>query len=614
MEKLNRQQQQAADFMYGVASVIAIPGSGKTTAMTHRIANLVRNGVAPENILGLTFTRNAAQQMREKLKPVLNATASKVNLSTIHSFCHRLLKDQDRVFEMIYGKRQIMLIHKVMKKQRLNDVLPAMALREISLAKSKLISCEEFSWLHEDNQTMLSVAEIYEGYEEEKSKRLLLDFDDLIIEVHKLLKAYDEIRYKYQQAFPHILVDEYQDTNPAQVQTLNLLLNGADQYGSFWICGDDWQSIYGFTGATIENILNFSSDHPDSKQFILDTNYRSTPQILEACRNLIRNNRTKIEKKLLSNNPDGDGVVVFGAIDEEDEVRKVVIEIKDLVNRHGYQYADIAVLYRANIQSRVVEEVLSKNEIPYKIENEANFYRRHDVVVLLNYLRLIQDPDSSRGDNALRKVINVPNRYIGHRFVNELEVHSQKKGVHLYEGLKSMPAVVPYLSKSIRAFTELIDSLIDTKADVEPVDLIYFLREHLDLDRHIADESQDLAGNSLDQLQMAAEKFTDVNAFLDYTELVRNSSSGMDNDGVRLMTVHKAKGLEFPVVFVIGLIDGVFPHANGEIEEERRIAFVGLSRAMKLLYLSYSDIYMGQPAKKSPFINEALEKEVVKEQ
>jgi DNA helicase-2/ATP-dependent DNA helicase PcrA len=188
--------------------------------------------------------------------------------------------------------------------------------------------------------------------------------------------------------------------------------------------------------------------------------------------------------------------------------------------------------------------------------------------------------------------------------------------VYLYEGLKSMPAVAPYLNKSIRAFTELIDSLIDDKADVEPVDLIYFLREHLDLDCHIAEESQDLAGNSLDQLQMAAEKFTDVNAFLDYTELVRNSSLGKDNDGVRLMTVHKSKGLEFPVVFVIGLVDGVFPHANGDGEEERRIAFVGLSRAMKLLYLSYSDNYMGRPANKSPFITEALEKkkEVVMEQ
>jgi DNA helicase-2/ATP-dependent DNA helicase PcrA len=616
MIELNEQQKQASDFVFGVASVIAIPGSGKTLTMTNRIGNLVRCGVPPENILGLTFTRNAAQAMRKKLRIVLKDGASKVTLSTIHSFCHKLLKKEDIRFEILHGKRQVWLIRKVISKLRIKDILTGIALREISLAKSRLISFEQFLELHKENDFMCSVGKIYEGYELEKRKGLLLDFDDLLMKSHDILTKHEDIRYRYQQTFPHILVDEYQDTNPAQVAILKLLVGDTGENRSFWICGDDWQSIYSFIGATVENILNFADDHEGSTQFILDLNYRSTNQILRACQNLISHNDRKIDKTLNTINQDGDDVIVFNATTEEREAARVINEIKDLIDRRGHDYKDIAILYRANSQSRAIEEELSKNEIPFWIENSSNFYERYEVAGLLNYLWLIHDANSDMGDAALKKVINVPNRYIGRVFISDFEAYSKSNGLHLYEGLKSMPVKVPYLRKNIRQFTEFIDPLIRDKWDLEPVDLIYLLRDGLNYDRFIADESAELyddSSNIIDQLQIAAGRFSDLHKFLEFTETVRNSS-GNDKEGVFLMTIHKAKGLEFPVVFVIGMIEGIIPHVNADIEEERRVAFVALSRAMKLLYLSYSHIHMGRPAMKSSFLDEIMkEKEAIKE-
>ena len=308
--KLNPKQRAAAEFKDGTCSVVAVPGSGKTLTMTYRIGNLINNGVPPENILGLTFTRNAAQAMREKLMPVLNEQASRVTLATIHSFCHNLLRSEGRSFEILHGKEQIKFIRQIMKKRRIRNVPTGLAIREIGLAKSNLISVGEFRDLYEGDETMLKIADIYEAYEDEKRTKLLMDFNDLLTETHNLLKGDKEIRKKYQQTYRHILVDEFQDTNPTQMEILNLLVKkGQGNGASFWICGDDWQSIYSFTGASVGNILNFNKVHPDSRQFILDRNYRSTPQILKACLNLISHNVRKIEKSLNTNNGSGEQVI-----------------------------------------------------------------------------------------------------------------------------------------------------------------------------------------------------------------------------------------------------------------------------------------------------------------
>jgi DNA helicase II / ATP-dependent DNA helicase PcrA len=609
LPQLNLQQEEAANSILGIAAVIAVPGSGKTLTMTRRIGNLVKlHQIPPEKILGLTFTRNAAEAMRTHLIPVLEDLASRVTLTTIHSFCHFLLRSEGKTFEILTGKNQIIFIREIMKKLKVKDLSVGLVLREISLAKNNLIPVKEFRELYVGDRTMLTVAEIYQAYDEEKARKLLLDFDDLLVESYRLLKDNEAVRDKYRETYLHLLVDEFQDTNPVQMELLKILIN-PDQDGSFWICGDDWQSIYAFTGASIGNILNFKDIFPGSQEFILNLNYRSTPQIIQACQNLIQFNTRKIHKELQTDNPDGEEVVVLEASSEEGEALNLVNEITDLIDCRGYAHKEIAVLYRANFQSRIVEEAFCQHKIPYHIENGQNFYQRHEVKVLLDYLRLIHNPNSEAGDEALVSIINLPNRYISRKFVAELEEFAGRHGQHLYEALKSMRVDVPYLRKNIKDFVRLMDPLIEDAANLHPADLIHLLRNALDYDRYITEDDipspDDTKIQNLDQLQLSAVKFKDIGNFLAYTDSFQDEAVH-DKNGVSLMTIHKSKGLEFPVVFVIGLVEGITPTKKGDIEEERRIVFVAISRAMQLLYLSHSHTFLGTPVKRSIFVDEIL--------
>lgn len=612
-DDLNPEQLAAADFKDGICAVIAVPGSGKTKTMMERIGILVNeHGISPENILGLTFTRNAASEMRNRLIPVLGDLSQRVFLSTIHSFCHTVLRSEGKVFDILSGKEQIIFIKDIMKKLKIKDVSIGLALREISLSKNNLISIEEFRDLFEGDKTMLKIANIYESYDREKSKKMLMDFDDLLVETYKLLKEKKNVREKYREIFKHLLVDEFQDTNPIQMEILKLLIdNSNNNNASFWVCGDDAQSIYGFTGASVGNIINFKSIFPESEQFILNLNYRSTPQILRACQNLIQHNERQIHKTLETHNPDGDDVIVLESSSEETEALSVVNEITDLVERQDYKHKDITVLYRCNFQSRVIEEAFLQHKIPYHIENGLNFYDRREVKLLLDYCRVISDPESEEGDDALTNILNVPNRYIGRKFIQELTQFAFKKDKYLYTALKSMPIKLPYIRKNVKEFIKFMDPLIEDAETLEPAELINLLRVNLDYDRFITDEDipspDDVKIANLNQLQFAASRYNEIELFLRYTETFKDESVSDNKDGVNLMTIHKAKGLEFPVVFVIGMVEGIMPSSKGDIEEERRIAFVSISRAMKFLYLSHSLTYLGQPSKKSIFLSEILD-------
>jgi len=608
--ELNKEQEEAASFLEGIAAVIAVPGSGKTRTMMERIGKLVKDhGIAPESVLGLTFTRNAAEEMRNRLVPVLGDQASRVMLSTLHSFAYWVLKCEGKVFQILSGKEQLIFMRDILKKLRVKNVSVGMALREISLAKNNLITVDQFREIFEGDKIGSRIAEVYEAYDREKSKKLLLDFDDLLLETYQLFSSQTAVKQKYSDRFNHVLVDEFQDTNPVQLELIRALISCSVDGGSLWVCGDDWQSIYSFTGASVGNILNFSTSFEGSKVFILNLNYRSTPQILTACQNLIQHNLRKIEKTLETKNDEGDQVVVLEASNEEGEALNLVAEISDLISRKGYSYKDIAVLYRCNFQSRFPEELFSRMKIPYHIENGLGFYHRPEVKVLLDYLRLIINPDSEQGDEALKNVINVPTRYVSRAFSSDLEEFAQRRGVHLYEALKSMPIDVPYLRKFMKEFRKLLDPLIQDGQTLEPAEVISFLRGALDYDRYISDEDvpspDDVKVQNVDQLQLSASRYRDIQSFLEYTDSFEEETSN-DKEGVSLMTVHKSKGLEFPVVFVIGLLEGICPSKKGDIEEERRIAFVACSRAMKLLYLSYALNYLGVPAKKSIFIEEIM--------
>lgn len=607
MHELNAEQLSAAQFQNGVASVLAVPGSGKTFTMTQRIGLLVNNGISPESILGLTFTRNAADAMKNKLRPILGKSAKRVHLATIHSFCYGLLREEGRQFELLHGKDQLIFLKKVMKQIKIRNLPSGMILREISLSKSNMINLDEFKILYQGDKTMQMVSKVWEAYENEKSKSLYLDFDDLLIHTLKLLQGDKSIRAKYQSKYSHILVDEFQDTNISQISILKILIGKIKNNSSFWVCGDDWQSIYSFTGAAIGNILNFKDQFPNANQYILNTNYRSTPEILQVCQNLINHNNRKVDKLLTTNNDSGNPVIVLEAMNEEDEAVQIVNEIKDLVDRQGFLHKDIAVLYRANYQSRVIEEAFSKIKIPYHIENGTNFFERYEVKVLLDYLRLIDNPNSQEGNDALRSVINIPNRYIGKAFVRDLEQFAESRNLHLYAALKKMPVYIGYQKHFLRQFHEFLNPIIRDKSKLAPAELIHILRTGLEYDQYITDDDvpspDDSKVANINQLQMVAGKYSDIKSLLNYTDSFQSENS-KNKDGVSLMTIHKSKGLEFPVVFVINMVDGIMPNKQGELEEERRIAFVALSRAMNQLYVSHSQKYMNKTVQRSQFITE----------
>jgi len=609
MTKLNKEQEEAANFLHGIALTIAVPGSGKTLVLMKRIENLIINHeISPENICGLCFTRNASEEIRKRLEPILGDKSKRVFLNTIHGFCYHLLKREGFVFELLTGKEQIIFTKSIMKKLRIKDLSIGMILREIGLAKNNLISVEEFRDLYADDKMMQKVADVYDHYDQEMARKMLLDFDSLLIETHRLFNRDKLVKKKYQGIFRHLLVDEFQDTNPLQMEIIKILINELDKESSFWCAGDDWQSIYSFTGASVGNILRFKDTFPSSEQFILNLNYRSTPQIINACQNLIRHNEKKINKMLKTGNRDGDEIIVLDASNEEGEALNLASEISELVEGGKYTPKAIAVLFRCNFQSRIIEEVFTQHKIPYHIENGLGFYNRKEVKTLLDYLRLIHNPDSDFGNESLLNVINIPNRYIGRKFIRELEKFSEKNDLHLYPALKSMPIELPYLRKNVKEFLSLIDMLIEQ--DMEPADAIHMLRNALDYDHFVADEdaptADDVKIQNLNQLQLAATKFGDIRSFLHYTESFQDESICDNKNGVVLSTIHKAKGLEYPVVFVVGLIEGLLPSKKGDLEEERRICFVACSRAMKLLYLSYTLSYLNQPSKKSPFLGEIL--------
>jgi len=469
---------------------------------------------------------------------------------------------------------------------------------------------DEFRDLFTGDKTMIKIADIYERYDDLKFKKMLLDFDDLLIQVFILLRDNPAIKEKYLEMFNSVLIDEFQDTNPVQLEILKLLITENKDNSSFWVCGDDHQSIYGFAGASVGNILNFKTMFPLSEQFILELNFRSTKKIVQACSNLAMHFKRQIHKEFKTNNVKGDDVIVLESSNEMTEALALVREITDLVQRKGYKYNEIAVLYRANFQSLYPEEAFLQNKIPFYIQGGQNFYTRREVKILLDYLRVINDPDCDEADDALLNILNAPVRYISNKSKAELKEFCDKKDIHLYQGLKETRFDTPFVRKNIREFINFLDPLIQAVDTFRPSELLKLLRNNLDYDRFIVDEDlptiDDVIIENLNHLQLSAARYDDIKSFLEYTDTFEDSNISENKDGVSLMTIHKSKGLEFKVVFLFGLVENLLPSAKGNIEEERRICFVAISRAMELLFLSYPLSYLNQPSKKSIFIDEIL--------
>ncbi len=601
LDSLNDKQKEAVTIIDGPLLVIAGPGSGKTKVLTHRLAYLIEKGIAPQNILAVTFTNKAAGEMKERIQKLLakNKFAKPATpahlpaVGTFHSVFAKILRQEavflgyKKDFVIFDDKDSLALIKKTMDELEISQeqFRPQTVQNVISQAKGELIDSELYSRSASDYFTE-TAAKIYLAYQQKLKKNSAMDFDDLIAMPSKLFKSNPEILEKYQQKFQYILVDEYQDTNHAQYFLINLL---AAKNRNLCVVGDFDQSIYSFRGADFRNILNFEKDYPEAKIVFLEQNYRSTQNILDAAQSIIAKNKSRKEKGLWTENPAGYPLIFYAARDEENEGDFVVQEISRLKKEKGLNFSDFTVLYRTNAQSRAIEEAFLKYGFPYKVVGTLKFYERKEIKDLLAYLRFVQNPNDLI---SLERIINLPPRGLGR---TKAEEFLKPKEALLLQ-------LTPRKTKALEGFNGLMSNLRET-AKIMPISqTLNQIIKGAGFKDYLFDGTPE--GES--RWENVQELFTVIKkydrlppaealaAFLEEVALLANHDEvEINKDLVNLMTLHCAKGLEFPVVFVVGCEEGIFPHSRSmldpwQMEEERRLCYVGLTRAKQFLYLTWA--------------------------
>jgi DNA helicase-2/ATP-dependent DNA helicase PcrA len=601
-KNLNEKQIEAVKQIGGPVLIIAGPGSGKTRVLTHRVAYLISQGVSAENILAVTFTNKAAGEMKDRIKKLISLEAKRdyklPTIGTFHAVCAKILRFQapalgwSRDFVIFDDKDSLVLIKKTMAELEISEEqFNPVAVREtISLAKSEIIDERDFASQAVDFFPK-TVAKIYRGYQERLKKAQAFDFDDLIMLVIKLFELEPKILAKYQEKFKYILVDEYQDTNHAQYRLINLL---AQKYRNLFVIGDEAQNIYSWRGADFRNLLNFKKDYPEAKVIMLEQNYRSSKNILEAAQQVISKNKLRHDKNLWTENPAGQPVTLFGSQDEKEEAGFVVGEIARLKRANsGLKLSDFAVLYRTNAQSRVIEEAFLKVGYPYKIVGALKFYDRKEIKDLIAYLRLIKNPHDVV---SMERIINTPSRGFG-KDVDCRQLLELDKTL--------LNQMTPQRRRAWNNFSQLIGDLRQAAKSLPLSQLLKKVIEKIgykDFIRQLADrtEEREERWENVKELFTVAKKY-DVLApseglefFLEEAALMSNHDEvETEKNLVNLMTLHCAKGLEFAVVFIAGLEEGIFPHSRSlidawQMEEERRLCYVGITRAKQKLYLTAS--------------------------
>jgi len=616
LENLNPEQEKAVLATEGPVLVLAGAGSGKTKALTHRIAYLIREKkISPYNILAVTFTNKAAGEITSRVGKLLEISNSKFLISnqipssndqiyklpwagTFHSVCVRILRREaeavgyGRNFTIADSNDQISIIKRIMRDLEINpkNFNPNSVQYFISGAKNELIDSSEYKkYINSPMEKVTS--RVFERYEKYLRETNTMDFDDLIMNCVKLFQDNPSTLEKYQNIFKYILIDEYQDTNQAQYIWVKLL---AKKYKNIMVVGDDYQSIYSWRGANFRNILNFGKDYKDAKVIKLEQNYRSTKTILTAANDVIKFNKNKTDKKLWTEKPDGMPITVYQALNEKDEAEFVAMETRSLVNR-GVKHSDIAVLYRTNAQSRAIEETFLRFKIPYKIVGGFRFYERKEIKNIISFLRLMYNPNDFE---AFEKAVCTVPRGIGDKTIAKLRELPNYRTLNDEEKGK-MPA-------KVKAFYELLVELYKSSLTMPLNKLILEVAEKTGYKSYLLDGTAEGEGrweNILELVgvaeQVEAQENTDdeetaLERFLQQTSLVQDTDQiESDNGAVTLMTLHSAKGLEFRAVFVVGVEEGLFPHSRAladenEMEEERRLCYVGITRAKERLYLVYA--------------------------
>lgn len=623
LDKLNNRQKEAVVTTEGPLLILAGAGSGKTRVLTHRIAYLIKEKrVSPANILAITFTNKAAQEMKDRVESLLGYVGD-IWVSTFHSACVRILRRDiekigyDKNFVIYDTQDQKSLVSDCIKELDLNEkqYTPKGMLSAISKAKDKMVSPDEYLLEFGNDYRNKKVADVYRLYQKKLKKDNALDFDDIIIKIIELFKKDEEILRYYQDRFRYIMVDEYQDTNRPQYEFVNLL---AKRYRNLCVVGDDDQSIYGWRGADIKNILDFEKDYPEAKVIKLEQNYRSTQIILDAANNVIDNNIKRKKKQLWTDNKDGEKIVVCEVQNEREEANFIIDRIKDLI-ANGKKYSDFAILYRTNAQSRIFEEACMMNDIPYKLVGALRFYDRKEIKDIIAYLRILVNPYD---DVSLKRIINVPKRGIGESTVSALEQYAREHDTSMYFAIPDVE-LKGRARKVLDNFKKFIDDLInqlDFMTITEVID--YILEKTGYMDELNADDTKESESRieNINEFIRAAREFMETSddksleSFLSGITLVSDIDTAGDiGESVVLMTLHSAKGLEFPVVFMAGMEEGIFPSSMSfidehELEEERRLCYVGITRAKERLFMTYArtrNLY-GKPQYNtaSRFINE----------
>ncbi|HSQ89989.1 DUF3553 domain-containing protein [Romboutsia sp.] len=608
LDTLNPAQREAVEKTEGPVLILAGAGSGKTRVLTTRIAHLIEDkGIQAANILAITFTNKAANEMRERVEETLGSDTKEMWISTFHSCCVRMLrKDINRIgynrsFVIYDSSDQVTLVKDCLKELNLSDKVfePKVVISAISGAKDKLYNPKQFKAMHLSDNRMSKIADIYALYQDRLKRNSALDFDDLIYKTVELLKENPEVLDYYRSRFKYIMVDEYQDTSKAQYELIKIL---AREHQNICVVGDDDQSIYGWRGADIRNILEFEKDYDDVHVVKLEQNYRSTQVILDAANTVISNNIERKRKKLWSEKKEGDLIKIQlseNEIDESDFVADMIAKISREQNR---SYKDFAVLYRANAQARPVEDALNRSQIPYNIYGGTKFYERKEIKDLVAYLRIIQNPQD---DISLKRIINVPRRGIGLRTIEKIEDRASLKQESIYSVLIDIETNSDISTKARNSISGFVDTVgtLRTIKEVYPVSkLIEKVLEttgYIDeLSKDKSEEAQDRIDNLKEFISIALEfeqnsEEKDLQTFLTGVALTSETSNDEENDKVSLMTIHTSKGLEFPVVFLIGMEEGLFPISRAvrsmnesDIEEERRLCYVGITRSKETLYMT----------------------------
>ncbi|MBN1034289.1 DNA helicase PcrA [Clostridium botulinum] len=626
---LNKEQYEGAITIDGQLLILAGAGSGKTRVLTYRMAHMIEDmGIAPYNILAITFTNKAAKEMKDRVISLIGSKAENMWISTFHSTCVRILRREiDKIgytsnFTIYDTSDQKVLIKECMKLLNINDkdISDQEILSKIGKAKDTMQTAQSFMRQNESNFREKKIAEAYEMYQRRLKENNALDFDDLIFKAVELFKSNPEVLDFYQNKFKYIMVDEYQDTNGAQYELIKLL---ASKYKNICVVGDDDQCIYQWRGADIQNILDFEKDYPNAKVIKLEQNYRSKSNILNAANVVIVNNANRKSKVLRTEQEAGDKIKIYRAFSDSDEGDFVSKQIAEIKSKENKEYKDFAILYRTNAQSRIFEESLRRRGIPYKIVGGTRFYDRKEIKDILAYLKAIVNP---RDDVSLKRIINVPKRSIGDATVSKIQEFANSFELDMWDALmevRTIPTLTPRNANNIEVFTNLMEEFMSL-SETAPISILIesilkdtgYLKQ-LEASKEIEDKSRienlkELVSDVVDFEKNNEDK--SLAAYLEKVSLVQDTDKIEEQeDTIVLMTVHSAKGLEFPVVFMVGMENGIFPgnmsfEKESEMEESRRLCYVGITRAKETLFMTSAEVrrVFGRTVaySQSDFINE----------